>query len=72
MSDTSIASPHNKKTSNHDNFNNKANSDFESLPVLVKDQHYLSRLERELARAAVSKNQASKNKASKNKRWVCT
>lgn len=32
------------------------------LPVLVKDQYYLSRLERELARAAVSKNQASKNK----------
>ena len=29
------------------------------LPVLAKDGHYLSRLERELARAAVSKNKNS-------------
>ncbi|HAM60458.1 MAG TPA: ATP-dependent helicase, partial [Psychrobacter sp.] len=29
------------------------------LPVLAKDSHYLSRLERELARAAVSKNKNS-------------
>ena len=34
------------------------------LPVLAKDSYYLSRLERELARAAVSKNKVSKNKLS--------
>ncbi|WP_227674549.1 ATP-dependent RNA helicase HrpA [Psychrobacter jeotgali] len=39
----------------------------EDLPVLVKDQHYLSRLERELARAAVSKSKATKNKDSNAK-----
>ncbi|WP_367103358.1 ATP-dependent RNA helicase HrpA [uncultured Psychrobacter sp.] len=71
MSDTSIAMPHNEKNSKNSdsNFASSSNSDFEnndfeSLPVLVKDQHYLSRLERELARAAVSKNKASKNQAS--------
>ncbi len=69
MSNTSIAMPHNEKNSENSdsNFASSSNNDFESLPVLVKDQHYLSRLERELARAAVSKSRASKNQASKNK-----
>lgn len=36
--------------------NNKDLNHFAELPVLAKDSHYLSRLERELARAAVSKH----------------
>lgn len=35
-----------------------------NLPVLAKDSHYLSRLERELARADVSQEKASKHKQS--------
>ena len=34
-----------------------------NLPVLAKDEYYLSRLERELARASLSKKPTSKNSA---------
>ncbi|HAR75002.1 MAG TPA: hypothetical protein DCR60_02050, partial [Psychrobacter sp.] len=34
-----------------------------NLPVLAKDEYYLSRLERELARASLSKKPSSKNPA---------
>lgn len=61
----SKASEANNSTSlNNENSNITANSDKASfqadiatdLPVLAKDSYYLSRLERELARAAVAKN----------------
>ena len=44
-------------------FNDQTNIS-SNLPVLAKDSHYLSRLERELARADVSQEKASKHKQS--------
>ncbi len=38
-------------------------NNFAELPVLAKDSYYLSRLERELGRAAVAKNKKSNNNA---------
>ena len=38
-------------------------ADTPNLPVLAKDNYYLSRLERELARIAVSKNKATNQPA---------
>ena len=40
--------------------------DTSDLPVLAKDSYYLGRLERELARAAVTKNKAANSNAHKN------
>ncbi|MGP5075851.1 ATP-dependent RNA helicase HrpA [Psychrobacter celer] len=40
--------------------------DTSDLPVLAKDSYYLGRLERELARAAVTKNKAASSNAHKN------
>ncbi|WP_201586243.1 ATP-dependent RNA helicase HrpA [Psychrobacter sp. HII-4] len=40
--------------------------DTSDLPVLAKDSYYLGRLERELARAAVTKNKAANSNANKN------
>ncbi|MGP5527580.1 ATP-dependent RNA helicase HrpA [Psychrobacter celer] len=40
--------------------------DTSDLPVLAKDSYYLRRLERELARAAVTKNKAANSNAHKN------
>ena len=45
-----------------ENLNNEANTEhLAQLPVLAKDEYYLSRLERELTRAAKSKNATSNN-----------
>ena len=52
----------NNEAHNVDNLNN-----FVELPVLAKDSYYLSRLERELARAVVSKNKKSTTEQNQEK-----
>ena len=54
----SIITTNNEKTSSMPNMTN--------LPVLAKDNYYLSRLERELARMAVSKNKKSSQESEQN------
>ncbi len=69
MSNTSnnvpcLANNESSKTSNsivNDLANISNINNFVELPVLAKDSYYLSRLERELARAAVSNNKVVKN-----------
>ena len=67
---------HNTEKSEHSNregsiitTNNEKTSsmpDMTNLPVLAKDNYYLSRLERELARMAVSKNKKSSQESEQN------
>lgn len=54
----SIITTNNEKTSSM--------PDMTNLPVLAKDNYYLSRLERELARMAVSKNKKSSQESEQN------